>query len=93
MSDRDPPTVAATRCVRYNLHMSIRVTFLTCALACATLAPLAGCEKQLFPPHEPRSVYDRSQILRGQGRAANRLNEFGGEEPNVTERLRPLDAR
>jgi len=60
-------------------------------LGLMAIGSLAGCESALFPPNEDRSVYDRYQRLHGQSRSANRLNEFGGEEPAVTERLRPLD--
>jgi len=68
-----------------------RIHLLLLAVVCVAFVPLVGCEKQLFAPNESRSVYDRYQILHGRSRAANRLNEFGGEEPAVTERLRPLD--
>ena len=51
---------------------------------------LAGCEKPLFPKDAPRTPYERYQALRGQQRSATEQNAFGGEEPALRERLRPL---
>ncbi|MCW5853841.1 MAG: hypothetical protein KIT87_27485 [Anaerolineae bacterium] len=59
------------------------------ALSTGFLA-LGGCEKPLFPEDMPRSPYERYQVLRGQQRTAVRENTFGGKEPAIRERLRPL---
>jgi len=50
----------------------------------------AGCEKPLFPKDLARSPYERYEVLRGQQRPSTEENSFGGEEPALRERLRPL---
>ncbi len=50
-----------------------------------------GCEKPLFPDNQPRTPYDRYMSLHGETRAMNQENAFGGTEPNLRERLKPLD--
>ena len=50
-----------------------------------------GCEKALFPEGTPRSPYDRYAILRGQERQQTQKNIYGGDEPALRERLRPMD--
>lgn len=54
------------------------------------ISVLGGCEKQLFPEDMPRSPYERYQVLRGQERRATQENTFGGQEPAIRERLKPL---
>lgn len=51
-----------------------------------------GCEKPLFPSNEPRTPYDRYQQLHGQGRVETEENAYGGQQPALRERLRPLDS-
>ena len=51
----------------------------------------AGCEKPLFPADLPRSQYERYEQLRGERRQTVRKNAYGYEEPNLRERLRPLE--
>ena len=50
-----------------------------------------GCEKPLFPADTPRSQYERYEQLRGEKRQTVRKNAYGYEEPNLRERLRPLE--
>jgi hypothetical protein len=52
---------------------------------------LGGCEKQLFPESAARTPYDRYQMLRGQSRMASETNAYGGDQPALRDRLRPLD--
>ena len=52
---------------------------------------VSGCEKPLFVPNQPRTPYDRYQVLRGQGRPATEDNAYGGKEPALRQRLEPLD--
>ncbi|MCX5660503.1 MAG: hypothetical protein NTW19_12380 [Planctomycetota bacterium] len=49
-----------------------------------------GCEKPLFPENQPRSPYDRYLSLRGQSRPMNQQNAYGGDEPALRDRLKPL---
>lgn len=66
-----------------------RTTWLAGVLGLAVM--LSGCEKPLFPPTLPRSQYERYLILHGRYRQAKQENAFGGEEPALRERLKPLD--
>ena len=50
---------------------------------------LCGCEKPLFPRDLPRTQYERYDRLRGQYIPAESINEFGGFEPALRERLSP----
>ncbi len=52
---------------------------------------IGGCEQALFPEGLARSPYERYQILRGQERQATETNAYGGDQPALRERLRPLD--
>lgn len=64
--------------------------------ALATLIVIAlcsGCEQPLFVQNQPRTPYERYQILRGQYRPAMQQNVYGGDEPALRDRLRPLDRR
>lgn len=59
------------------------------ALVLGSLACL-GCEKPLFPENQPRSPYDRYLNLRGQSRPMHQQNAYGGDEPALRDRLKPL---
>ncbi len=61
------------------------------AAAVALFGGLLGCEKPLFPEDVPRSQYERYNQLRGETRVYKRTNPYGYEEPNLRERLRPLE--
>jgi len=51
-----------------------------------------GCEnKPLFPPDVPRTPYERYQKLRGQNRSMTQENAYGGQQPALRGRLKPLD--
>ena len=60
-------------------------------IACVGLGMLGlcGCEKPLFPRDLPRTQYERYDRLRGQYIPAESINEFGGFEPALRERLSP----
>ena len=49
-----------------------------------------GCEKPLFPPNLPRTPYERYQQLHGQDRHETEENAYGGQQPALRDRLRPL---
>lgn len=51
---------------------------------------VAGCEKPLFPQNLPRSPYERYDAIRGRGRQMNEENAYGGQQPAVRDRLKPL---
>ena len=51
---------------------------------------LLGCEKPLFPKDTPRSPYERYERLHGQARPTTEYDAYGGEQPALRERLRPL---
>ncbi|QDU70662.1 hypothetical protein [Mucisphaera calidilacus] len=54
----------------------------------------SGCKyskNQLFPPHTPRSPYERYLALRDRERTATYKDAYGRDQPNLRERLRPLD--
>ena len=56
-----------------------------------SLTLLNGCEKALFPEGASRTPYERYQLLRGQHRIATETNAYGGNQPALRDRLRPLD--
>jgi hypothetical protein len=58
-------------------------------LASAVLL-MGGCQKALFPENSDRTQYDRYMVLRGQERPVNQENAFGGKEPALGPRLKPL---
>lgn len=49
-----------------------------------------GCEKPLFPANLPRTPYERYQSLHGEYRSPTEQNSFGGQQPALRDRLRPL---
>lgn len=64
-----------------------------CAIVLSLLAAgLCGCEKALFTESMARSPYERYELLRGRPRNATEPNAFGGKQPALRERLRPLGA-
>ncbi len=69
--------------------MNRRVMMLLGSMAMGMML-LGGCEKQLFPADAPRSPYARYDTLRGRHRAAQEENAFGGTQPALRERLRPM---
>jgi len=52
---------------------------------------VGGCEKPLFPADLPRTPYERYQQLHGDQRAVTEENAYGGQQPALRHRLRPLD--
>lgn len=50
----------------------------------------SGCQKALFPENSDRTQYDRFRVLRGQQPAQNQENAFGGDEPALWDRLKPM---
>jgi hypothetical protein len=59
-------------------------------LAATAALWLTGCEKPLFPENQPRSPYDRYMVLRGNERSQSETNAYGGTQPALRDRLRPL---
>jgi len=70
--------------------MKRRVLMLMLGAMALSLPMLGGCEKQLFPENVPRSPYARYDTLRGRHRAAQEQNAYGGTQPALRERLRPM---
>lgn len=68
-----------------------RMFILVALLSSFTL--LTGCEKALFPEGASRTPYERYQLLRGQHRMASETNAYGGDQPALRDRLRPLDSQ
>jgi hypothetical protein len=52
---------------------------------------LTGCQKALFPENSDRTQYDRYMVLRGQTRPVNEENAYGGKQPALYARLKPLN--
>lgn len=77
--------------VRINRSMVMRYLF-TVGMFTAVIVFNFGCEKPLFPRNLPRTPYERYQRLHGQGRVESEENAYGGQQPALRERLRPLGA-
>ena len=60
-------------------------------LLVAMTVSVGGCQKPLFPEHEPRTQYERYQLLRGQYRPVSQQNPYGAKQPALRERLSPLE--
>lgn len=52
---------------------------------------LSGCTKPLFPTGEPRTQYDRYDLVRNQYAPQYTMDEFGRRRPNLRARLLPKD--
>ena len=76
--------------MRPNQHMVRKVVVRSLIMLGAVVA-LTGCEPSLFPRNLPRSQYERYSVLRGQQRRATTTNQYGGEVPDLRERLAPLE--
>ena len=59
-------------------------------LSATCAAAMSGCETALFPDNAPRTAFYRYQVLRNQERQQSVSNAYGGNEPNLRERLQPL---
>jgi len=66
------------------------IKYLTMGVLVAGVVFCLGCEKPLFPANLPRTPYERYQQLHGQGRVETEENAYGGQQPALRERLRPL---
>ena len=61
------------------------------AVGCVFIGTMVGgCEKQLFPDNLPRSPYERYDSLRGRDKSMSEENTFGGTQPAVRQRLKPM---
>ena len=81
----------------------VRIQFMTGGRLCKSLTlllgalPLVGplalsaCERSLFPPTAQRTPYERYQVLHGKYRTSSETNVYGGEQPALRQRLKPLD--
>lgn len=58
--------------------------------AAVLLAGLASCEKPIFTPEEPRSQYDRLDMVRNTREPSYLPDEFGNLRPNLAGRLGKL---
>lgn len=56
----------------------------------ASLLLLTACEKPIFTPEEPRSQYDRLDMVRNQREPSLIPDEFGTMRPNLAGRLGKL---
>lgn len=56
----------------------------------ACLAGMVGCQKPLFTQKNPRTPYERYQVLRGRGRMETMQNIYGVDQPALRDRLKPL---
>jgi len=56
----------------------------------AIILLLGGCEKALFPDNTTRSPYERYDAIRGRQRQAHEENAYGGSQPAIRDRLKPL---
>ena len=71
--------------LRKSLPVLIRSLLLLAVLM------LAACERALFPPTAQRTPYERYQVLHGKHRPVSETNVYGGEQPALRQRLKPLD--
>ena len=55
------------------------------------LGAIGGCEQQLFHQTEQRTPYERYQELHGRYRVPTEQNTYGGDQPALRQRLRPLE--
>jgi hypothetical protein len=67
----------------------IRRLSLACAIG-TLFGTLAGCEKPIFTPEEPRSQYDRLDMVRNTREPSYLPDEFGTLRPNLAGRLTKL---
>ena len=52
---------------------------------------VGGCEAPLFPAETARTPYERYQQLHGEQRSGTEENAYGGQQPALRDRLRPLN--
>ena len=69
------------------------ILFIGATLLCILAVSGGGCHKPLFPEHEPRTQYERYQLLRGQYRPVSQPSPYGVQQPALRERLAPLEER
>lgn len=63
-------------------------TWIRAALACMVIVGgLAGCASPVLTPDEPRSQYDRVDMVRGRRQPSYVFNQFGDRKPNIRGRL------
>lgn len=60
-----------------------------CLIMAANL--ISGCEVPLFTAEASRTPYERYQQLHGEQRSGTEENAYGGQQPALRDRLRPLD--
>lgn len=84
-----PETSMARSTHHYRLSSaSIRTTTGALALVAGALA-LGACSTTPFPPKEPRTQYDRYDLVRNQLAEQYVFDEFGRRRPNLRGRLSP----
>ncbi len=59
----------------------------TLLLAALALGSVAGCSAPLLTPEEPRSQYDRNDMIRGRRAPSYVYDRYGDRKPNIRGRL------
>lgn len=57
------------------------------AIGVVAIIALTGCQHNVFPPDQPRSQYDRFDLVRDQRAQSFVEDEFGYRKPNLRGRL------
>lgn len=60
---------------------------LTLALLALTGAALSACSAPLLTPEEPRSQFDRNDMIRGRRAPSYVYDRYGDRKPNIRGRL------
>lgn len=64
----------------------------SCAMVgCVLMLGLGACSKPLFPAGQPRTQYDRYDLVRNQYAPQYVTDEFGRQRPNLRARLLPKE--
>ena len=71
--------------------MSVKRDYRAWAWFIVAVGLATGCEKPLFMSNAPRTPYERYQQLHGKDSGATEENAYGGQQPALRQRLRPLD--
>ena len=59
------------------------------SLALLALAPVAGCQKPLFPENAPRTQFERFDTMRSGAAPTEEPDVFGTPQPALRARLTP----
>lgn len=64
-----------------------RTRIATLLLAALSLGSVVGCSAPLLTPDEPRSQYDRNDMIRGRRAPSYVYDRYGDRKPNIRGRL------